>query len=74
MAMSHVLSDESLGGWVDDELGLILNPPGRDRGSVRADPFGDDPLAARRATSAGKHQRVLIRLACPFESLDDPAG
>lgn len=74
MAMSHVLRDESLGGWVDDELGLILNPQGRDRVGVRTDPFGDDPLAAPRATSAGRPRRVLIRLACPFESLDDPAG
>lgn len=47
--MSHVLSDESLGGWVDDELGLILNPQGRDRGRVR-DRAGEP---ARASSSRG---------------------
>jgi hypothetical protein len=38
--MRKRLSDEAIGGWVDDELGLVLSPPSRDRS--RVDPAADN--------------------------------
>ena len=57
--MSHVASDESLGGWVDDELGLILNPQGRDRRRVRPDRAGE-PLRASASRRTAEEARSDI--------------
>lgn len=59
--MSHVLGDESLGGWVDDELGLILNPQGRDRSSVGPDRAGEAARARASRRAAEEAHSAMNR-------------
>jgi hypothetical protein len=56
-AMSDRLGDEPLDGWVDDELGLILNPRGRP-GRISC------PARAGRAESGDGSRQTTFEARC----------